>query len=98
MDRRDKTRDKSPVRYHTLNGVYYVPKDSVKMSEDDEVKGVTIETISIANVNKLCYNPYGRIKGKIAILRSIFKQIVDVNIFRKNDNKSLGSILFKNTT
>ena len=40
MDRRKKTRDKSPVRYHTLNGVYYVPKNSVKMSEDDdEVKG-----------------------------------------------------------
>ena len=63
MDRRDKARDKSPVRYHTLNGVCCVPKDSVKMPEDDdEVKGITIKTISISNVNELCYNSSGKIK------------------------------------
>ena len=96
MDRRDKTRDKSPVRYHTLNGVYYLPKDSVRMSKDDEIRGITIKTITIPDVNKLCHNPSGKIKEKIAILRSIFKQIVGVNIVRKN-YKSFGYILFRDT-
>ena len=99
IDRRDKTRDKNPVRYRTVNGVYSVPKDSVKIPEDDDkVKGVIIKIIANPYVNGLCYNPSGKIKGKIAILRSIFKQIVNVNIFRKNYNKSFGYILYKDTT
>ena len=100
MDRRDKTSDKSPVRYHTLNGVHYVPKDLVKMPEndDDEARGVITRVVSIPDVNKLCYNSSGKIKGKIAILRSILKQIVGVNIFRKYDNKSFSYILYKDTT
>ena len=96
MNRRDKTRDKSPVRHRTINGVYSLPKDSVKIPEDDdEVEGVIIKIVAIPHVNELCYNPSSKIKGKIAILRSIFKQIVDANIFRKNDNKSFGYFLYK---
>ena len=33
--------------------------------------------------------------GKIAILRSIFEEIVGVNIFKKNDNKRFSYILYK---
>ena len=82
---RDKTRNKESVRYFTVNGVYSIPKDLVQ--------GVIIKIVPIP----YSYNPSGKIKGKIAILRSIFKQIVGVNIFRKNDNKSFDYILYKDT-
>ena len=64
-------------------GIYCVSKDSVEIPDDD-VSGVTIKMLVILNINRLCYNPSGKIKGKIAILRSIFKEIVGVNIFKKN--------------
>ena len=86
------------MRYCAVNGVYPVPKDSVKIPEDDEVRGVIIKIVTIPDVRYFCYNLSGKIKGKIAILRSIFKKIVGVNIFRKNDNKSFGYILYKDTT
>ena len=66
----EKTRNKESVRYRTVNGVYSVSKDLVKIPEDDdEVKGVIIKIVAIPYVNRLCYNTFSKIKGKIAILR-----------------------------
>ena len=49
--------------FYEGNGVYSASEDSVEIPDDD-VSGVTIKMLVILNVNRLCYNPSGKIKGK----------------------------------